>query len=348
MFNQLHQRIGYACKWMHEDQAQTKKKLEEIQRPFNTRSTTARWLDNQVEADAVRRVREIIVHNIGSIFGQLQFLAPQEPMRRMLRLGSDILPFYTHPKWRKIYEDKTLMRYIELTLDKVGNYARTNDIRISFHPGQFTVLASTTPEIVDRSIEEFEYHVDMLRMMGYGRSFQDAKCNVHISGRLGPEGIIAVLPRLSAEAKNVITIENDEMCWGIESSLELEKHLALVLDIHHHLVRTGEYIQPDDDRVKRVQDSWRGVRPVIHYSYSRDTALPEGFDHTTMPDFNALYVAGHKKQKLRAHSDWYPNNLVNDWALSFLPEFDIMLESKMKNLAREQFINYYNTKELAQ
>ena len=33
------------------------------------------------------------------------------------------------------------------------------------------------------------------------------------------------------------------MGWGLESSLELEKHCALVLDIHHHWVRTGEYIQ---------------------------------------------------------------------------------------------------------
>ena len=55
---------------------------------------------------------------------------------------------------------------------------------------------------------------------------------------------------MSPEARNLLTIENDEMGWGLESSLELEKHCALVLDIHHHWVRTGEYIQANDDRVK--------------------------------------------------------------------------------------------------
>ena len=37
------QRIGFACKYMHPDQSQKKKLLEEIQRPLNTRSTTVQW-----------------------------------------------------------------------------------------------------------------------------------------------------------------------------------------------------------------------------------------------------------------------------------------------------------------
>ena len=89
------------------------------------------------------------------------------------------------------------------------------------HPGQFTVLASDNADIVDRSIEEFEYHTNVIRYMGYGRQFQDFKCNVHISGRNGPACIKAALKRLSPEARNVITIENDENKWGLDSSLEL-------------------------------------------------------------------------------------------------------------------------------
>ena len=36
-----------------------------------------------------------------------------------------------------------------------------------------------------------------------------------------------------------------------------------------------------------------------------------------MHDIVGLLEAGHKKQKLRAHSDFYPNEKTNDWALSF-------------------------------
>ena len=83
----------------------------------------------------------------------------------------------------------------------------------------------------------------------------------------------------------------------------------------------------------------------MHYSYSRDTALPEGFAHDSMLDFPDLLEAGHKKGKLRAHSDYYPNQLVNDWALSFLPYTDIMCESKCKNLASIELYKYYKGNE---
>ena len=173
----------------------------------------------------------------------------------------------------------------------------------------------------------------MARYMGYGKSFQDFKINVHISGRKGPAGIQAVLPRLSQEARNTITIENDEMSWGIEASLELCRDLALVLDIHHHWVKTGEYIEPTDDRFLRIKDSWRGVRPVIHYSISREEYIK---DIDGKPDFDKLLEQGYKKAKLRAHSDWYNNETLNDWALSFWQHADIMCESKAKNLASKQ------------
>ena len=179
--------------------------------------------------------------------------------------------------------------------------------------------------------------------MGFGQQFQDFKCNVHISGRKGPAGIkYAVDKRLSPEARNCITIENDENKWGLEHSLELVDTCALVLDIHHHWCREGEYIRPTDDRFSRVIDSWRGVRPTIHYSYSRDEWLPQGYTHNTMPDMPALLESGYKKAKLRAHSDYYPNKFVNDYALSFLPYADIMCESKCKNLASTA-LHKYNT-----
>jgi UV DNA damage endonuclease len=84
-----------------------------------------------------------------------------------------------------------------------------------------------------------------------------------------------------------------------------------------------------------VIDSWRGVRPVLHYSYSRDEHLPVDFKHDTLPDMKTLLESGHKKQKLRAHSDFYPNKAANDYALSFLEHSDIMCESKGKNLASQ-------------
>jgi UV DNA damage endonuclease len=251
---------------------------------------------------------------------------------RMVRLGSDVLPVYTESTWSWFWRTPDVRAYCERAFRQVGDLARSRDVRLSFHPGQFTVLASDSPDIVDRSIDEFEYHVDMARWMGYGQTFQDFKINVHIAGRQGPQGIINALSRMTPEARNTLTIENDEMTWGIEHSLELVDHCALVLDIHHHWIKSGEYIEATDDRVKRIGDSWRGQRPVIHYSVSREEHLTNHPGHIR-PDLWPLLESGHKKAKLRAHSNFYWNTAVNEWALSFRPVADIMCESKAKNLA---------------
>jgi UV DNA damage repair endonuclease len=325
-------RIGFACKYMHEDQTQKKKLLEEIQRPLNTRSTTVAWLNRQTKEVAEERLWDICKHNIQSYYNLIKYVGGLQHELRMVRLGSDVLPVYTEPTWGYFWKLPDVRKYCEQALAPVGELARSLDVRLSMHPGQFTVLASDSDDIVNRSVEEFEYHVDVARWMGYGRQFQDFKINVHISGRKGPAGILNVHPRLSPEARNTITIENDENSWGIDASLELRKHLALVLDIHHHWVKTGEYIQPTDDRFLRIIDSWRGVRPVIHYSVSREDILVD-HDINTLPNMEKLLEQGYKKQKLRAHSDYMWNNAVNDWALSFRDYADIMVESKAKNLA---------------
>jgi len=333
-------RIGFACKYMHQDQTQKKKILEEIQRPLNTKSTTVQWLNRQTREVAEQRLWDIMVHNIQSYYNLIEYVGGLTNELRMVRLGSDILPVYTQRDWCYFWQLPDVRNYCEANLARVGTLARSLDVRLSMHPGQFTVLASDTPDIVDRSIEEFEYHTDVIRWMGYGRQFQDFKCNVHISGRQGPAGIKSAFKRLSPEARNCITIENDENKWGIDDSLELANTLALVLDIHHHWCREGEYISATDDRFKRIIDSWRGVRPTIHYSVSREDLLPLHCKRTR-PDFPTLESQGYKKAKLRAHSEMMWNSGVNDWALGFLDYADIMVEAKCKNLASIDLYKYY-------
>ena len=109
-----------------------------------------------------------------------------------------------------------------------------------------------------------------------------------------------------------------------------------MLDIHHHWVKTGEYITPDDPRTQRVIESWRGRRPVLHFSVSREDLLVD-HDPNVRPDLVDLLARGYKKQQLRAHSDFYWNLAVNDWAASFGKHFDIQCESKGKNLASHAF-----------
>lgn len=325
-------RIGFACKWIDEPRQVDGIRPKDPAKIYNTGATTVAWLNRQTKDVAEQKLWDLMVQNIESTKKLIEKLGTLDEQLRMVRLSSDILPVYTEPNWSYFWRIGDTRNYLEKAFMEVGNCARSRNVRVSFHPGQFTVLASDNPDIVNRSIEEFEYHVDMARWMGFGFKFQDMKINVHIAGRLGPDGIRQAYKRLSPEARNTLTIENEEITHNLDTCLELADLVPIVLDIHHHWINSGEYIDPNDNRVKKVVDSWRGVRPVCHYSVSREDILR---DHTTgqRPDLPALLESGHKKAKLRAHSDFYWNTAVNEWALSFWDQFDIMCESKAKNLA---------------
>ena len=328
-------RVGFACKFMHSDRTLKPKMLKEVEQPLNYRGTTIKWLRENQDL-AQERVYDIVEHNLNATERLVDYVASLPLSQRMLRIGSDMLPAYTESNFGHLTKTNFITDMIANKLSNIGDKARQNGVRLSMHPGQFTVLASDRPDVVENSVKEFEYHADIARYMGYGREFQDFKINVHISGAQGPAGIKAILPRLSTEARNCITIENEENKWGLNETLELADDLALVLDIHHHWCREGEYIQPTDDRFKRVVDSWRGVRPAMHFSCSREDYLVD-HDPNVLPDMKSLLEQGYKKGKLRAHSDYMWNNAVNEWAGSFREHADIMVEAKAKNLASIPF-----------
>ena len=328
-------RIGFACKWINDPSEVGGMKVNAADRDLNGRSTTMRWL-REHKAEAEQRQWDIMNHNAAAATRLVERVGSLEPHLRMVRLGSEMLQGYTEKDWQAWWQRPEIQDHCERIFAPVGEAARRLGVRLSFHPGQFCVLASENPGIVERSIEEFEYHADMARWMGYGKTFQDFKINIHISGKRGAQGMRDVYGRLSPEARNCITIENEENSHGLDTCLSLSDLIPTVLDIHHFWIREGDYLDPTDARVARVVDSWRGVRPTMHYSVSREDILV-GHDPMTAPDYHALLAAGYKKQKLRAHSDFFWNSAVNEWAAGFADRFDIMCEAKGKNLASFAF-----------
>ena len=318
-------RIGFCCKWLDERGTTDDKTM-------NTRATTVAWLKRQTKAEAEQRLWDIMQHNATATLNLVKRVGEMDGHLRMVRLGSDLLPVYTEPNFGYFHNDPAVKSFCERAFAEIGDVARRNDVRLSFHPGQYTCITSNNPDIVKRSVEELEYHMDMARWMGYGKTFQDFKINVHLSGKLGVEGFAAAWNTMSSDLKNCLTLENDEYQAGIDDILRLSDKVAIVLDVHHHWVREGEYISASDHRVQMVEDSWRGVRPVLHYSVSREDYLPS-HGRDVMPDMAVLLESGHKKQKLRAHSDMMWNSAVNQYIGTFWPRFDIQVESKAKNLA---------------
>ena len=337
-------RIGFCCKWLNDPSETGGMKVNAKDRDLNGRSTTMRWLREHAD-EAEQRQWDIMNHNAQAAVRMVERVATLAPERRMVRLGSEMLQGYTEPSWIDWWQRREIQDHCEKIFKPVGDTARRLGVRLSFHPGQFCVLASESDEIVERSILEFEYHADMARWMGYGSTWHDEgfKINVHLSGKGGPEKFLRSLSKLSPEARNLITIENDEISNGLDVTLSVADHVALVLDIHHHWVNTGEYIEATDPRVQRVVESWRDTRPVMHYSVSREDILVD-HDSRVRPDLSGLLARGFKKQHLRAHSDFYWNSAVSEWALTLVDQFDVECEAKGKNLARDAF--YQQGKEL--
>jgi UV DNA damage repair endonuclease len=335
-------RIGFACKWIDRtDQVNGIKPTDDCKQ-YNTNTTTVAWLNRQTRDVAEQKLWDLMVSNIESVRKLVERVGDLDESLRMVRLGSDLLPVYTQSDYADYWRKPDVISYAETHFKRVGDIARDRGVRLSMHPGQFVVLASENPGIVERSIAEFEYHADMARWMGYGKEFQDFKINVHISGKQGPDGIRKAYNKLSPEARNCITIENEENAWGLDDCINLSDLLPIVLDVHHHWVREGAYLDPNDARVTRILDSWRDVRPTMHYSVSREDVLV-GHTKSVLPDMGALLATGYKKQKLRAHSDFYWNDETNKWAITFLNKFDIMCESKGKNLASMELHNLHKS-----
>ncbi|MBD8121424.1 UV damage endonuclease UvsE [Pseudomonas lutea] len=333
-------RIGFACQYRHPQRSLALSELKVIESALNPRTTTLRWMDSVAVEVARARLLEVVSHNLKAQLALLAYVATLPPALRMLRLSSDLLPFYSHPKVSAFYRQPEVQDVLIGGFAAIGNAARDAGIRLSMHPGQFCVLGSDRPEVVENSIAEFEYHADMIRMMGYGRQFQDFKCNVHIAGRLGADGIRAIWPRLSQEARNTITFENEEKTYGVDDCLGLADLAPVVLDVHHCWINENDYIAPDSERVQRIIESWRGVRPAMHYSQPQERLQELGFAADAKLEMNALMQVIPKRE-LYAHSAQMWNRWTNLYVTEFLDRFDVMFEAKDKNLATAAFYEAY-------
>jgi UV DNA damage repair endonuclease len=89
---------------------------------------------------------------------------------------------------------------------------------------------------------------------------EGASINIHCGGRSGGvEGFLAGFERLSSAAKDLLTVEDDEIAFGLDDLLPLAERLPIVLDLHHHWIKSeGRYIEPEDPRIALVAESWRG------------------------------------------------------------------------------------------
>jgi UV DNA damage repair endonuclease len=324
-------RIGYCCTFVSPDGD------GDAERALNFRGPTIALVTRQGPA----RLEETILENLDILDRQIATVAALPKLERLFRIQSGLLIGWSHPALAN-YWTRTLRNEVEQRLSRAGEAARSGDVRLSMHPAQHAILATARPEALDNALRDIAEHTEIFAMLGYSGWHPHGACiNIHGGARsVGVAGLKAGLGRVPAEALGLLSMENDEMSFGLDDLLEVADRVAILVDFHHHWIFTrGEWLQPDDPRVARIRNSWRGVRPLAHISVSREAVIP---DHCadTLPDFGALADEGHKAAHLRGHSDMMWNRAVNDLVQRHLAWCDIEVEAKSKNLASRQLADH--------
>jgi UV DNA damage endonuclease len=248
----------------------------------------------------------------------------------MYRMATGLAPYASHPDLPRF---RDAPRVFAQRLAEVGALAGELDVRLSTHPGQYTVLNSEDARVRELAAVELEVQAELMDGMGLG---PEAVVVLHVGGAAG--GRDAALDRfeagfatLSEAARARLVIENDDRTFSLRDVLELSGRVGrpVVWDILHHHCNDPDRI-PDREALELALATWPDdVTPKIHYS-SPKTALDE-----------QVRKVGRRVERkpvlpqLRAHADVIDpigfEHFVTETAAGL--DFDIMLEAKGKDLA---------------
>ena len=210
------------------------------------------------------RLRELIAANLDALEAILRWNEAHEV--QVFRLTSNLIPFGSHAANRLAWWEEFGRRFAQL-----GALMRAAGMRISTHPGQYTVLSSGRPHVVAAAVAELEYHDRLLAAFGLDGSH---KIVLHVgSGASDLDGVsdrfAAGFEKLSSGAARRLVIENDER-WSLESVLAFAECLELpvVFDVFHHRLAPSLSGLSVRDLVLRTGESWRRAdgRQKVHFS----------------------------------------------------------------------------------
>jgi UV DNA damage endonuclease len=249
---------------------------------------------------------------------------------RMYRMATGLAPYASHPELPQ-YRDAPA-RCAE-RLARVGATARALGIRLSTHPGQYTVLNSEDERVRGLAAEELEVQAELLDGMGLG---PEAVVVLHVGGAAG--GTAAALDRfergfegLSPAARDRLVIENDDRAFALGDVLPLARRIGrpVVWDVLHHHCH-DPHGMPDQEALALAAATWpAGVTPKVHFSSPR-TTVEERTRRRGRRVERTLALP-----PLRAHADLVDPIAFEHFLTSTVAgrDVDVMLEAKAKDLA---------------
>lgn len=270
--------------------------------------------DTQMKSCTMRtatpqRLREIIAHNLEALMQLVEYNRANGI--EVFRISSDLIPFGSSPvntlPWQEEFAG---------TFAKIGKAIADAGLRVSMHPGQYTVLNSPDPQVVERAVADLVYHEAVLRLLN---TEYTSKIILHVGGGYGDKAAAAdrfchSWAKLSDTVRRRLVLENDERIYTIAEVLEIAGRLGIpvVFDTLHHSLNQPSEHRSQTDWILQCANTWGALdgRQKIHYSQQSADAKPGAHSKTIYTEeFLQFYQAV-------CHMD-----------------LDVMLEVKDKNLS---------------
>jgi UV DNA damage endonuclease len=267
-------------------------------------------------------------HSLRNVAAILAYLERHDI--RMYRMATALAPYASHPDLPQFHHQ---VQECAAELADLGAVARARGIRLSTHPGQYTVLNSERPDVQAAAIAELEVQAALLDAMGLG---PEAVVVLHVGGTSGGidaalDRFVAGFERLSDRARARLVVENDDRSFGLTDVLRLAERtgLRVVWDILHHRCHDPARIS-DRDALAAAVATWPDDQtPKIHFSSPR-------LDVEVRSVRNGRRVERRLvAPQLRAHADLI-DPIGFEAFLRDAPagrDFDVMLEAKAKDFA---------------
>lgn len=295
--------LGYAC----------------INTVLGTKSRTVRLANLRTEA-----VIPVIVQNLDDVLAALEWNVARD--LRFFRISSDLIPFGPLDAfpfdWAEAFDWK---------FREIRRLVKGEGLRVTSHPGQYTVLNSPREDVVQNSVDELDFQAQVLKRMDP----KTGTMTLHVGGAYGDkesamDRFAQNLDRLSDDARQRLAIENDDTTYTLEETVGLAERtgLPVIVDLFHHILNpSGETWDAGlPDLMERAVATWGKRVPKLHLSSHKPGTRTGHADYLDMADVDALL------------------ELMDGVGDADAP-FDLMLEAKKKEAAVLEVRHYLDTGE---
>lgn len=239
---------------------------------------------------------------------------------KSFRMSSNVLPLFDRTG-DLAKQDQELLKKFKI----LGKMFLDNGIRVTSHPGQFTVISSDSDSVIENAIKELQYHAWMFDQMGLAETPYYA-INIHGGKRDCANRMVQTILSLPENVRKRLTLENDERCYNPRQLIEVSEktNVPIVWDSHHHVFNEGGMTM--EEAMWECAQTWKDIKPLQHISNTTPGLEKGSFSDRRKHSYYIHYIPDVQREAMES-------DIV-----------DVDVEAKGKNLALLKMRKDFNLK----